>query len=82
MPYVQAIVKQLEDRFPNVDCLDAFSSFDPRKIPGSAEELATYSQKKIDYLQTHYGEGENPDVNEECGRREESVFRITMCTSE
>ena len=61
VPYIEGIVKQLEDRFPNVDCLDAFSIFDPQKIPSSSEQMVAYGQDKIDYLQKHYGEGENPD---------------------
>ena len=73
VPYIEGIVKQLEDRFPNVDCLDAFSIFDPQKIPSSPEQMVAYGQDKIDYLQKHYGEGENPDVGDECASEWESM---------
>ena len=76
VPYIEGIVKQLEDRFPNVDCLDAFSIFDPQKIPSSPEQMVAYGQDKIDYLQKHYGEGENPDVGDECASEWESMKRF------
>ena len=63
IPYIDSIVKQLNERFPNVICLDAFSIFDPKSAPSSSEQLIAYGQNKIDHLIAQYGEGENPDVD-------------------
>ena len=67
-----AIVKKLEERFPNVDCLDAFSIFDPKHFPSSPEQLIANGQNKIDNLQKYYGEGENAD----CISEEEGMKRL------
>ena len=37
--YIQAVLDGLSDRFPNMSELEAFSLFDPQKLP-SEEELA------------------------------------------
>ena len=65
IPYIDGIVKQLNERFPNVICLDAFSIFDPKNVPSSNEQLIAYGQNKIDHLKAHYGEGENPDIDDD-----------------
>ena len=38
--------------------------------------MIAYGQDKIDYLQKHYGEGENPDVGDECASEWESMKRL------
>ena len=38
--------------------------------------MVAYGQDKIDYLQKHYGEGENPDVGDECASEWESMKRF------
>lgn len=67
MHYIQAIVDQLNNRFPNVQLLEAFSIFDPQALSSDEEELSGYGQDKLETLIGIYGEGPNPDVNfEEC----------------
>ena len=46
--YIQAIVRELQDRFPDVNGLDAFSAFDLQGISTTSDELAVYGQEKID----------------------------------
>ena len=50
--YIQAIVRELQDRFPDVNGLDAFNIFDPQGIPTctTSDELAVCGQERIDYL--------------------------------
>ena len=56
--YIQAIVAQLENRFPDVGNLNAFSIFDPQKalsISHSTEdEVAAYGLNKVEYLKSAY----------------------------
>ena len=49
------------------------SIFDPQTIPSSPEQLVAYGQDKIDFIQKHYGEGENPNVGDECASKWESM---------
>ena len=58
--YVEAIVKQLQDRFPHVEVLSAFSVFDPQNIPSEEDQLTTYGQDELEMLTKAYGEGPDP----------------------
>lgn len=55
--YIQAIVDQLNDRFPNVQLLETFSIFDSQALPSDEEELPGYGQDKLKTLRAIYGEG-------------------------
>ena len=74
MKYILAIVMELQNRFPDVDNLDAFSIFDLQKLlsisDSDYDEFATYGQERLEYLENIYGDGANPDVDS------------TECTSE
>jgi len=61
--YIRAVIAELNNRFPNVNRLDAFSVFHPQKVPTNPEELAVYGQQQIECLQVAYGEGANADVD-------------------
>ena len=56
--YIQAIFAQLENRFPDVENLDAFSVFDPQKLipisDSTEDELATYGLERVEYLKSAY----------------------------
>ena len=51
--YVEAIVKQLQDRFPHVEVLSAFSVFDPQNIPSQEDQLTTYGQDELEVPDPH-----------------------------
>ena len=79
--YIQAIVTQLQNRFPDVDYLDAFSIFDPQKVLSSSasdgDELTIYGQEKLEHLKNAYGGGGNPDIDcAECAGEWESLKRL------
>ena len=78
--YIQAIVTQLQNRFPDVDYLDAFSIFDPQKLTISDsddDELAAYGQERLEYLKSAYGDGVNPGVDsDECTSEWEGLKRL------
>lgn len=77
--YIEAVVDGLQDRFPNVSELEAFSLFDPQKCPASEDELIIYGQNKLDILQTTYGTGDVPDVvSEACASEWESLKRLIL----
>ena len=81
MKYIQAIVTQLENRFPDVGILDAFSIFDPQKLlsvsPSDKDEFAVYGIERLGYLKDAYGDGENPDIDSaECTSEWEGPKRL------
>ena len=65
--YITALVSQLKDRLPEVEELEAFSIFDPSKLPEeSAEEsFAAYGKDKIELLSSRYGNGDKADICKE-----------------
>ena len=72
---------QLENRFPDVGNLDAFSIFDPQKLlsvsPSDEDEFAVYDEERLGYLKDAYGDGENPDIDSvECTSEWEGLKRL------
>ena len=75
--YVEAIIDQLNDRFPNSEILSAFSIFDPHSLPSDEDELATYGQLSVDILMRAYGDGPDAFVDaEQCISEWESFKRL------
>ena len=68
--YIKALTEQLQDRFPNVELLDAFSIFDPQSLPSTEEHLAVYGQERLEVLISHFGEGVELVINGEGFRSE------------
>ena len=65
--YVQAIIDKLNDRFPHVELIHAFSLFDPHALPSDEEDLTSYGEDKLDVLLSTFGDGPNPTVDcDEC----------------
>lgn len=52
MKYIQAIMTGLQNWFPDIDNLDAFSSFESQKltVPESEDDLAAYGQERLEHL--------------------------------
>lgn len=80
--YVQAIDDELNNRFPNVELLDAFSIFDPKCIPSKDEsELASYGCDKLKVILSQFGEETHSDVNiSECRSKWEGFKRLLHST--
>ena len=75
--YIQAVIVELNNHFPNVNRLDAFSVFDPQKVPTNPEDLAVYGQQQIECLQVAYGEGASAGVDSaECVSDWEGLKRL------
>ena len=52
---MDAIVVNLEDRFPDASILNAFSLFDPQQLPPSdSDEFEIYGNTAVETLTTHY----------------------------
>ena len=65
-PFLDLLLQNLEDRFPQVGLLSAFSIFDPSEGVSSctrASDIAAACLDKVRILAKHYGTGENPIVN-------------------
>ena len=67
--------------FPDVDYLDAFSIFDPRKLlsvsASDGDEFAIYGQERLEYLKNAYGDRGNPDIDSaECTSEWEGLKRL------
>ena len=70
---------ELQNRFPDVDNLDAFSIFDLQKLlsmlDSDKDEFATYGQERLEYLENAYGDGVNPDDDSaECTSEWEGLY--------
>ena len=61
--YIGTLITGLENRFPDITELSAFSIFDPSKIPSSQEEFAVYGTDKLEHIVATYGNGPNADVD-------------------
>ena len=74
--YIKAIVNQLQDRFPHVELLGAFSISDPKNLP-QAEENSTHGLDSVEILSRKYGEGPDPYVDsDQCASEWESFKRL------
>ena len=71
--YVQAIVDELGNRFPNVELLDAFSIFDPKYIPTEESQLVSYGHDKLEVILSRYREDVDP---QECTSEWEGFKRL------
>ena len=75
-----AVVTGLQNPFPDVENLDAFSIVDPQKLTVSEsdnDDLAAYGQERLEYLTSAYGDGVNPDVDSvECTSEWEGLKRF------
>ena len=61
MKYVDAVIKELEIYFPNSDEYNAFTIFDPSKLPSVSFD--TWGLDKLAILEDKYGNGDNPDID-------------------
>ena len=55
-PFITKLCENIEHRFPDIELLDAFTIFDPSKLPCSFEEanISNYGGDKIDILSRHF----------------------------
>ena len=56
-----AVIKELEIYFPNSDEYNAFTIFDPSKLPSVSFD--TWGLDKLAILEDKYGNGDNPDID-------------------
>lgn len=78
--YIQAIITGLEDHFPSVADLVAFSIFNPEKLPSTYPRrvCCIYGQDKLESLLTAYADGPNADVDHGECESEWEHFRILI----
>lgn len=55
-PFITKLCENIEERFPDVELLEAFVFFDPSKLPHSFEEAieSNYGNDKVDILSKHF----------------------------
>ena len=58
--YVDAVIKEMEIYFPNSDEYNAFTIFDPSKLPSVSFD--TWGPDKQVILEDKYGNGDNLDI--------------------
>ena len=63
--YIDALVAQLENRFPDAVEVEAFSIFDPSKLPASSTDLSSYGNDKLALLGEKYAVGDSADFQVE-----------------
>ena len=72
----------LSDRFPNMSELEAFSLFDPQKLPSEEEELTKYGERKLEILHLKHATGDDPDEDSEaCSSEWESLRQRCTATT-
>ena len=54
LPYLEALVKNLRDRFPCVDVISSFHIFNPAQLPSEESALYQYGVTELDCLLDHY----------------------------
>lgn len=59
--YIDALVTQLQNHFPDSFDLEAFSILDPSKLPKNAAELKEYGNDKVAVLGDRYAVGDTAD---------------------
>ena len=53
--FLESLVRNLEDRFPSMPLLQVFTVLDPKNLPASTDNLASYGVKEIEILGDHFG---------------------------
>jgi hypothetical protein len=56
--YSLAMIKAINDRFPDSELFSSFKIFDPNELPDTESDLDLYGQKEIEFLDKFYGDGE------------------------
>ena len=79
--YIDDLITQLENRFPDSVEVEAFSIFDPSKIPSSSTELGTYGNEKLAVMGEKYASGDDADFQIEDLRSEWESFRHLLSGS-
>ena len=74
-PFIQKLCENIQQRFPDVELLDAFTVFDPSKLPSSFDEMleSNYGIDKLDTLGNHFG-----SVDHQVLRTDWTNFRVYM----
>ena len=79
-PYLEKLIENLNNRFPRVELLSAFSIFNPSELPESESELDLYSETEIDCLLTHYSLGPLALIPEDV-KEEWKHFKVFLASS-
>ena len=63
--YVDALLENITNRFPDAGIISAFSIFDPLKLPTSEEraQQERYGESSLNTRVEHYGSGTSPIVS-------------------
>ena len=63
--YVDALLENITNRFPDAGIISAYSIFDPLKLPASEEraQQERYEESSLNTLVEHYGSGTSPIVS-------------------
>ena len=78
--YVDVLLENITNRFPDAGIISAFSIFDPLKLPVSEEraQQERYGESSLNTLVELYGSGTSPIVSSVDAKNEWEVFVIYM----
>lgn len=79
--YIMAIVNQLQDRFPHIELLAAFSIFDPKKLQEAEVDIDTYGKENVELLSRRYSEGPDAHIDSNQCKSECESFKRLMKTN-
>ena len=78
-PFLQLLLENLEDRFPQVELLSAFGIFEPHQpTEEDKEKAAAESQENLAILASHYSTGDDAPVDSEELNKEWESFSVMM----
>lgn len=82
LTFIDKVVDNLKQRFPEVDTITAMKLLDPQFLPQKQSSLATYGVCELDVLLEHYGTPKvvngkqfNPPVDADACRQEMPLFK-------
>ena len=80
IPYVEALEKNICNRFLDAGLIGAFSIFDPKLLPKTEEDIisSSFGENSIEKFCEHYGSDPSPVIDIEQIKSEWSVFSIYM----
>ena len=77
-PFLQLLLQNLSDHFPQVELLSAFSVFDPILLCSCDGERESLSLEKLEILLSYYGTGDDAPVNREEVLKEWESFSVML----
>lgn len=76
-PYLTSVISHLQNCFPCIRILDAFSILDPKLLPHwDDKKLLTYGDNKLELLLQHYSNGSHQIGADQCRSEWKQLWKL------